>query len=123
MTIVPLAPPAAKGLINLRGQIVIAIDLRRRLNLRERESRDLMNMVIRTDDGVVSLLVDEIGEVLEVTDDLLETPPDTIQGVLRELITGVYKLKGRLLLVLDMKQTIRVPAQGEPWKEDAVLTL
>ncbi|HEY9073267.1 MAG TPA: chemotaxis protein CheW, partial [Desulfobaccales bacterium] len=63
MTRVPLAPPVVKGLINLRGQIVTAIDLRRRLGLRERATADLpMNVVIRHDDGAVSLLVDEIGD-------------------------------------------------------------
>ena len=108
MTLVPLAPQAVKGLINLRGQIVTAIDLGRRLELKDRETRDLMNMVIRTDDGVVSLLVDAIGDVLEVNDDLLEPPPNTIQGVARELITGVYKLEGRLLLVLDTEKAIAV---------------
>lgn len=65
-------------------------------------------MVIRTDDGVVSLLVDAIGDVLEVSDDLLEPPPNTIKGVARELITGVYKLEGRLLLVLDTEKAITV---------------
>ena len=99
MTLVRLAPPAVQGLINLRGQIVTAIALGQRLELKDREVRDLMNMVIRTADGVVSLLVDSIGDVLEVNDDLLEPPPNTIQGVARELIAGVYKLEGRLLLV------------------------
>ena len=108
MTCVPLAPPAVKGLINLRGQIVTAIDLGQRLELKDREARSLMNMVIRTDDGVVSLLVDAIGDVLEVSDGLLEAPPNTIQGVARELITGVYKLEGRLLLVLDTEKAITV---------------
>jgi len=108
MTLVPLAPSAVKGLINLRGQIVTAIDLGQRLELKDREDRSLMNMVIRTDDGVVSLLVDAIGDVLEVSDDLLEPPPNTIKGVARELITGVYKLEGRLLLVLDTEKAITV---------------
>ena len=108
MTLVPLAPSAVKGLINLRGQIVTAIDLGQRLELKDREDRSLMNMVIRTDDGVVGLLVDAIGDVLEVSDDLLEPPPNTIKGVARELITGVYKLEGRLLLVLDTEKAITV---------------
>lgn len=119
MTVVPLAPPAVKGLINLRGQIVTAIDLRRRLGLKEREDRDPMNIVIRTEDGPVSLLVDEIGDVLEVTDELLEAPPRTIQGVARELITGVYKLEGRLLLMLDTEKALAVPDQGMTRKDDA----
>src|SRR5258707_7171057 len=67
MTSVPLAPPVVRGLINLRGQIVTAIDLRRRLELRDRPNDELpVNVVVQTDDGAVSLLVDEIGDVLEV---------------------------------------------------------
>src|SRR3954464_4816791 len=67
MTRVPLAPPVVRGLINLRGQIVTAIDLRRRLELAERPADHLpVNVVVHTEDGAVSLLVDEIGDVLEV---------------------------------------------------------
>ena len=67
MTGVPLAPEVVAGLINLRGQIVTAIDLRRRLGVRDRPADELpMNVVVRTGDGAVSLLVDEIGDVVEV---------------------------------------------------------
>ena len=64
-----------KGLINLRGQIVTAVDLRRRLGLRDRASTDLpMNVIVRHEDGAVSLLVDEIGDVLEVEEEAFEVP-------------------------------------------------
>ena len=109
MTQVPLAPKVVRGLINLRGQIVTAIDLRRRLELRERESDRLpMNVVVRTDDSAVSLLVDEIGDVLEVDEDTFERPPETIRGVARELIRGVYKLKDQLVLVLDTTRAVDI---------------
>src|SRR5579862_1935687 len=86
MTRVPLAPSAVKGLINLRGQIVTAVDLRIRLGLPERPKADLpMNVVIRHDDGAVSLLVDEIGDVLEVEEENFESPPDTLSHEAREL--------------------------------------
>jgi purine-binding chemotaxis protein CheW len=110
MTRVPLAPRMIEGLINLRGQIVTAIDLRRRLELPPRaEGRLPMNVVVRTDDGAVSLLVDEIGDVVEIQDDTYERPPETLNGVARELIQGVYKLKERLLLILDTEKTVAVP--------------
>jgi purine-binding chemotaxis protein CheW len=106
MTPVPLAPHAVRGLINLRGQIVTAIDLRRRLGLPERAAdQEPMNVVMRTDDGAVSLLVDEIGDVIEVNEDAFEPPPDTLQGDARALIKGVYKLNGQLLLILDSVKT------------------
>ena len=97
MTRVPLAPTMIEGLINLRGQIVTAIDLRRRLELALREPGQLpMNVVVRSDDGAVSLLVDEIGDVVEIQDDIYERPPETLKGVARDLVQGVYKLKERL---------------------------
>ena len=111
MTRVPLAPNMIQGLINLRGQIVTAIDLRRRLELPARGEDQLpMNVVVRTDDGAVSLLVDEIGDVVEIQDDVRERPPETLRGVARELVTGVYKLKERLLLVLDTEKTVTLTA-------------
>lgn len=111
MTRVPLAPSVVRGLINLRGQIVTAIDLRRRLGLTERPAdQSPMNVVIRTDDEAVSLLVDEIGEVREVDESAFERPPETLRGVARELIRGAYKLKDRLLLVLDTEKAVAVTA-------------
>ena len=110
MTRVPIAPPMIQGLINLRGQIVTAIDLRRRLELPPRPEGKLpMNVVLRTDEGAVSLLVDEIGDVVEIQDEAYERPPETLQGVARELVTGVYKLKDRLLLILDTERAVCLP--------------
>jgi purine-binding chemotaxis protein CheW len=60
-----------------------------------------MNLVVRTADGAVSLLVDEIGDVLEMDPAAYERPPQNLASPARELIRGVYKLKDRLLLVLD----------------------
>jgi len=109
MTQVPLASRVVQGLINLRGQIVTAIDLRRRLELKDRPADALpMNVVIRTDDGPVSLLVDEIGDVLEAQSDAYERPPETLRGIARELIRGAYKLKGRLLLTLDTDRAVNL---------------
>jgi purine-binding chemotaxis protein CheW len=111
MTRVPLAPAMIQGLINLRGQIVTAIDLRRRFELPARPEGQLpMNVVVRSDDGAVSLLVDEIGDVVEIQDEAYERPPETLKGVARELVTGVYKLKERLLLVIDTERTVSLPA-------------
>jgi purine-binding chemotaxis protein CheW len=69
-----------------------------------------MNMVVRTEDGPVSLLVDEIGDVLEVTADSFEPPPENVDAAARDLILGVYKLKERLLLVLDTTKTVDLAA-------------
>ncbi len=109
MTPVPLAPPAVEGLINLRGQIVLAIDLRRRLSFADRPQGELpVNVVVRTPDGAVSLLVDEIGDVIEVEESTFEAPPETLRGPVRATIHGVYKLDGRLLHVLDKDKACQV---------------
>ena len=109
MTRVPLAHPVVSGLINLRGQIVTALDLRRRFDLRERaEDIRPMNVVVRHDDGAVSLLVDEIGDVVEVEEDTYELPPGTLSAEARELIRGVYKLKAGLLIVVDTDKILNL---------------
>jgi purine-binding chemotaxis protein CheW len=107
MTRVPLASPVIRGLINLRGQIVTALDLRRRINLTERSSDKLpINVVVRSGEEAVSFLVDEIGDVLDVDEDTFERPPDTLQGDARDVIRGAYKLKDRLLLVLNTERAL-----------------
>src|SRR5579871_140075 len=112
MTPVPMAPDVVEGLINLRGQIVTAVDMRRRLALQPRpEGQMPMNTVVRTAGGAVSLLVDEIGDVVEVDADTFEHTPDNVCAAARELLTGVYKLKERLLLVLDTEKTVNVTVE------------
>jgi purine-binding chemotaxis protein CheW len=107
MTPVPQAPEVIEGLINLRGQIVTAIDMRKRLHLPKRPGdKAPMNMVVRTSDGAVSLLVDEIGDVLDMDAATYERPPENLEPAARELIRGVYKLKHQLLLVLDEERTV-----------------
>ena len=109
MTPVPLAPAVVRGLINLRGQIVTAIDLRKALGVGDRSADQLpMNVVVRTDDGVVSLLVDEIGDVINAEPNTYERTPDTLSPSKGELINGVYKLKDRLMLVMDIEKAVNL---------------
>lgn len=109
MTRVPLANEVISGLINLRGQIVTAIDLRTRLGFPPLpEDKHPMNVVIRSGDTAYSLLVDEIGEVVNVSADSFETPPETLTGTARQLILGAYKLEGQLLLVLDTERAVTI---------------
>lgn len=113
MTKVPLAPAVVSGLINLRGQIVTAVDLRRRLELEPRPAGMAMNVVVRSYDGAVSLLVDEIGDVVEVEEATFEPPPETLRGSVRTMITGVHKLQDRLLLVLDTEKACQMTDAAE----------
>jgi purine-binding chemotaxis protein CheW len=115
MTRVPLAPAITEGLINLLGQIVTAIDMRRRLGLPARTAGALpVNMIVRAEDGAVSLLVDEIGDVLDLDQSLCEAAPDNVSSGARRVLSGVYKLPGRLLLVLDPDKVVQVEADGQP---------
>ena len=110
-TRVPLAPEVVSGLINLRGQIVTSIDMRRRLKLPLRPPEAIpMNIVVRSGDEAVNLLVDEIGDVLQVEAARFERKLHNIDPAVRDLIIGVYKLDDRLLLVLDTNKTVAVTA-------------
>ncbi len=106
MTSVPAAPREVGGLINLRGQIVTVIDLRRCMSLADRNQPCGTNVIVRNGEDVVSLLVDEMGNVENVEDSQFEPPPDTLGGDQRELISGTYKMPDRLLLVLEVGNVI-----------------
>ncbi|MBI2406680.1 MAG: purine-binding chemotaxis protein CheW [Gemmatimonadetes bacterium] len=113
MTPVPLAHPVVRGLINLRGQIVTALDLRRRLDLPPRSAdAHPTNVVVRAEGGAVAFLVDEIGDVVEVDDSTFERPPETLGGIARHLIVGAHKLRNRLLLVLDTDRAANLRDDG-----------
>lgn len=112
LTGVPLAPAVVSGLINLRGQIVITLDLREQMGLPPREDSVIAtNVVVRTGaDTVTSLLVDEIGDVLEPDLDLFEDPPETVPSRVRELVIAVCKLDRELMLVLDTEKAVNIEA-------------
>jgi purine-binding chemotaxis protein CheW len=106
-TAVPLAPPAIGGLFNLRGQVIAAVDLRVQLGLpRQTLEGPVMNVILRGDDEPVSLLVDRIGEVIDVDEVDFEPPPETLTGPTRELITSTVKLAGRLMLAVDVPRAV-----------------
>ena len=115
-TPIPLASPEIEGLINLRGDTVLLIDMRRRLGLPpleraadfDLEHDTAMNVVLRTQEGVVSILVDEVGEVLELSCNDFEPCPESLDSGTREIARGVFKLEEELLLLLDVASIARV---------------
>lgn len=108
MTRIPLANPVLCGLINLRGQIVTAIDLRMLLHHGSRPPEmHPVNVVIETDCGTISLLADDVGDVIEVDGDLMEPPPSTVDVVARSITDGVVRLKDRLLLLVNPAKITR----------------
>ncbi|AOS45617.1 Chemotaxis protein CheW [Lacunisphaera limnophila] len=111
LTPVPLAPDAVHGLINLRGQIVTAVDLRRRLALPGRAPEaPTMLIVVRLGAEVAALIADDIGDVLEVDTASFELPPETLSPAAQHLIIGVQKLPQRLLHILDAARCADVAA-------------
>ena len=107
MTPVPLAPPEIRGLINLRGQIITALDLGTCLGLgSSAEGANPMNVIVKIQEETMSLLVDEIGDVVEVSESQFESTPEGLQRELQEFVSGVYKLDSRLLLLLNAERTI-----------------
>ncbi|MBI1824168.1 MAG: chemotaxis protein CheW [Nitrospirae bacterium] len=105
MTPVPLAAPGIAGLINLRGHIVMALDLRSILGFSSRSGAGGgMNVVVQSGEGPLSFLVDRIGDVIEVLPDLFEPSPGSLDDTLSSVVDGVYKLKDQLLLVLNCEK-------------------
>jgi purine-binding chemotaxis protein CheW len=123
MTAVPLASPAIRGLMNLRGQIVLVLDLRRQLGLQPQSNDALpMNIVVRCESGTLSLLVDDIGDVVEIEESSFEPLPQTARANAQTMILGVHKLHNFLMHVLDTETVCRIvqasdvapKEQGEP---------
>lgn len=102
MTKIPLAPPYIKGLINLRGQVATAIDLRELFELPGRPTEELMNVVCKSHGTLLSFQVDEIGDVLEVKKADFERTPSTIKDSVRRFLGGIYKIDGGLLSMIDI---------------------
>lgn len=109
ITRLPLSAPAVRGIINLRGQIVPAVDLRCCLALPAAErGEDRATIVVRgREEAAASLLVDEIGDVVRVAEASWERTPETVQGLARRLIHGVFPLHDRVLLELDLGEVLR----------------
>ena len=104
---VPLARPEVSGLLNLRGQIVTAVDLRHRLNLPPRDGdTPPMNVVVQDRNEGFSLLVDEVGDVIDVDENVFEPPARTLDAHWRAIATGVYRLEGQLLVVVDVPKLL-----------------
>jgi len=108
---VPLAPPVVSGLMNLRGQVVVALELRRQLELPERPAHMTpVCLVVRAAGGTVCLLADEVGNVVEVEDETFEPSPETLSRRLRSVILGVHKLERQLMHVLDTDRACELQA-------------
>jgi purine-binding chemotaxis protein CheW len=116
ITRVPLAAPSVRGVINLRGRIIPAIDLRRCFEMEALPPASaLANIVVRSaGTASASFLVDEIGDVVETAPSAYEATPPTLGARARELVEGVYKLQGGILLVLAVGRVLRAAFAEAP---------
>ncbi len=107
VTEVPLSPAHIKGLINLRGQIATAVGLRElfEINPSDKESGKI-NVVCKSESYLHSLVVDEVGDVLELDDILFDPTPETVSLSVSKFMSGVYKLPDNLLSVIDIQKII-----------------
>lgn len=111
-TPVPLSDEMIDGLINLRGEIVTSIDLRKRFSYgKNHENKEPMSIVVITDECPVSLIVDAVGDVIDVDIERFENTPDTLDAGVRDLISGVYKMDRQLMLILDVKSAVQLEAK------------
>ncbi|CAM4491849.1 MAG: Chemotaxis protein CheW [Legionella sp.] len=109
MTSIPLTCDVIRGIINMRGQIVTAIDMRKRLLFSELSDEiKPTNIVIQTDDDPVSLLVDSIGDVINIPNDFFEVPPENLNGAIRQVLKEVCQFEKQLLLILDLEQVLQL---------------
>lgn len=113
ITPIPLAPPEISGSLNLRGRIVTAIDVRKRLGLVDREQEESMNIVVGHDNDLYSLMVDSVGEVLAVNSFSFEKNPPTLDQRFRDYSAGIYRLDGTLLVVLDVNRFLDYGQQAD----------
>ncbi len=107
ITRIPLSPPEIAGVLNLRGRIVTAIDLRRRLRLTSRpEGERGMSVVVEHKGEPYSLIVDSVGEVMALPESAFERNPPTLSARWREISGGIYRLDGNLLVVLEVERAL-----------------
>lgn len=108
MTKIPLAPPYIYGLINLRGQVVTAIGLMELFGIPGKPPEGLMNVICKHEDNLISLLVEEIGDVVEVNSSSFEPTPNTISPDLKKFLSGIYKFNDSLLSIIDISAIMEV---------------
>lgn len=107
VTKVPLAPPEVAGTLNLRGRVVTAIDVRKRLGLTDipDDSRE-MSVVVEHGSELYSLIIDRVGDVLTLQKDQLEKNPATLDPLWREVSSGIYRLENELLIIMDVPKVL-----------------
>ncbi len=107
VTRIPLAPPEVAGSLNLRGRIVTAIDVRKRLAMSDHDRpKSSMSVVVEHNDELFSLIIDSVGDVLNFTKEVFEKNPSTLDPAWRDVSTGIYQLENELLVIMDVSKLL-----------------
>lgn len=110
-TKLPQAPGFVEGIINLRGKIIPIIDLKKRFQMGSSDfTNETRSVVVEVEGQTVGIIVDEVSEVLRISEDSIEPAPAIVGGIAADYLTGVGKIDGRLLVLLDMD---RILDEGE----------
>lgn len=109
VTRIPLASSEVAGSLNLRGRIVTAIDVRKKLNLPDRQKDESsMSVVVEHEDELFSLIIDRVGEVISLKNEVFEKNPGTLDSAWKDISTGIYQLQDDLLVIVDVSKLLDV---------------
>lgn len=114
VTTVPLAQSNVRGLINLRGQIVTCVSVRKQFGIEDRLEDDYMNIIVKGDDGLFSLVVDEVTDIIEVVQNNIEPAPETLKPKLKKFVDSVFKLEKGLIILLNVEGLIKLNSTEDP---------
>ena len=107
ITRVPKSPEYVEGVINLRGKVIPIVSLRKRMGMPEKElDKDTRIVVVELEDQLIGFVVDAVSEVLRISRNITESPPETASGVDAEYITGIAKMDERLLILLNLNRLL-----------------
>lgn len=113
-TKMPQTPDFVEGIINLRGKIIPIIDLKKRFNMGSSDlTAETRSVVVEVEGQTVGIIVDEVSEVLRLSEDSIEPPPAVAGGITADYLTGVGKLENRLLILLDMDKILNEGEKAE----------
>ncbi len=108
VTPIPLAQEEIRGLINLRGQIVTCLSLRKLFKQDDDLEKDYMNIIVKGADGLFSLVVDEVTDIIDIEKSSLESAPDTINPNLKKYVDNIYKRDKGLVILLDISELVSI---------------
>lgn len=112
ITRVPKSPSFVRGVVNLRGEVIPVIDLRKKFNLQERKDTESTRIIIVTVDEItIGLIIDTSSEVLEIEKELIEEPPMAVSSIDHSYIYGIGKVNDRLIILLDVAKIVSTSAQ------------